>query len=123
MGLRRHPWLSDSSPEKIPNEFRIAILGDWATGMYGAPISAKSIQRILLASMQCHLGDIYLLAQTEVGIDFFGHDRKRYIEVMRITRCVYRWTRLFQLCAPSFQQAQAFASSTLLDVSWTRYSL
>jgi len=44
----------------IPNRFRVAILGDWGTGLYGAPICAASIKAdpdgydLLL-----HLGDVY----------------------------------------------------------------
>jgi hypothetical protein len=46
--------------EPFPDVGRIAVLGDWATGLYGAPIIAKSVRQdpdpfaLLL-----HLGDVY----------------------------------------------------------------
>ncbi|MDT7603384.1 MAG: hypothetical protein QOF61_1381 [Acidobacteriota bacterium] len=63
-------WLvAPPEPETLPgnpSDFRMAILGDWGTGMYGAPVSAKSIEaekeipkdgkgyKLLM-----HLGDVY----------------------------------------------------------------
>ena len=38
---------------------RIAIIGDWGTNLYGAPVSAKSIERIGGYEMLMHLGDVY----------------------------------------------------------------
>jgi hypothetical protein len=61
--------IAPPQPETIPgnpSDFRMAILGDWGTGLYGAPVSAKSIEaeknipkdgkgyKILM-----HLGDVY----------------------------------------------------------------
>jgi hypothetical protein len=54
----RPPALQD--PEKIANHCNIAVLGDWGTGLYGAPVCAVSVQNdpdpyhLLL-----HLGDVY----------------------------------------------------------------
>ena len=48
------------APTPIPNDFSMAVIGDWGTGMYGAPFCASSIRsdpdgyNLLL-----HLGDIY----------------------------------------------------------------
>jgi len=47
-------------PAAIPNNFNMAVIGDWGTGLYGAPFCSQSIQNdpdgydLLL-----HLGDIY----------------------------------------------------------------
>jgi len=59
-GIRRHPWLEATTPEVVSNEFRLAMIGDWATGMYGAPDSARSIQSNSKGyNAVLHLGDIY----------------------------------------------------------------
>lgn len=57
--LDKYPWQTASpTPEPLPNKVRAAILGDWGTGLYGAPVCAQSIQKedygLLL-----HLGDVY----------------------------------------------------------------
>jgi hypothetical protein len=50
----------DSTPDVIPNTARVAIVGDWGTGLYGAPKSAETIENdpepIAVAM---HLGDVY----------------------------------------------------------------
>jgi hypothetical protein len=49
-----------AEPVTIPNTYRVAIVGDWGTGLYGAPFCAQSIEDdpdgydLLL-----HLGDTY----------------------------------------------------------------
>jgi hypothetical protein len=40
-----YPWLETPSNKKINNTARIGILGDWATGLYGAPVCARSIEQ------------------------------------------------------------------------------
>jgi hypothetical protein len=43
-----------------PNYFRLAVVGDWGSGLYGAPISAASIQSAKPAfDAVLHLGDVY----------------------------------------------------------------
>jgi hypothetical protein len=50
-------------PETIPgnpSDFRMAVLGDWGTGRYGAPVSAKSIENDPTGyDVLMHLGDVY----------------------------------------------------------------
>ncbi len=60
-GLKPHKWQSaPAAADAIPNTARIAVLGDWGSGLYGAPTCATSIQndpkdyQVLL-----HLGDVY----------------------------------------------------------------
>lgn len=60
-GLHRHKWQpAPAIPDTLPNTLRVGILGDWGTGLYGAPVCAASIQHdpkdygLLL-----HLGDVY----------------------------------------------------------------
>ncbi|MEO7653635.1 MAG: metallophosphoesterase, partial [Bryobacteraceae bacterium] len=44
--------------EAIPNSFRISMLGDWGTGLYGAPFCARSIEADP-PDLVLHLGDVY----------------------------------------------------------------
>jgi hypothetical protein len=56
-----HPWQSpDPKPTTISSDFRIALFGDWGTGLYGAPILARSIALDKKAfQLVLHLGDTY----------------------------------------------------------------
>lgn len=59
-GLRKHEFIShNDAPEKIGNMHRMALLGDWGTGMYGAPVCAESIRTDGAFDMLLHLGDVY----------------------------------------------------------------
>jgi hypothetical protein len=60
-GIKPHPWQKgEAAPTKVDNKLRIAVFGDWGTGLYGAPVCARSIAadkekfQIVL-----HLGDTY----------------------------------------------------------------
>ncbi len=47
-------------PTPIANTARVAVLGDWGTGLYGAPVSAGTIdQDPRDIAVTLHLGDIY----------------------------------------------------------------
>jgi len=46
-------------PGKLPDTARVAIIGDWGTGMYGAPESAKTLENETDLALTMHLGDIY----------------------------------------------------------------
>jgi hypothetical protein len=47
-------------PERIGDAARIAMLGDWGTGLYGAPVSAATIETTKPAyDVLLHLGDVY----------------------------------------------------------------
>jgi hypothetical protein len=46
--------------EPFPEEGRVAVLGDWGTGLYGAPVIAKSVRKDPDPfAMLLHLGDTY----------------------------------------------------------------
>lgn len=48
------------NPEPFADKARLAILGDWGTGLYGAPVCANSIARDPKPyQMVFHLGDVY----------------------------------------------------------------
>jgi hypothetical protein len=57
-----HPfdWQQPGDAQRLPDTFRLALFGDWATGLYGAPRCAESIAndgdgyQVVL-----HLGDTY----------------------------------------------------------------
>jgi Calcineurin-like phosphoesterase len=60
--IRPEPWVDPpEKPEPVGDgeRLRIAILGDWGTGLYGAPVSAKTIAAEGGYDLLVHLGDVY----------------------------------------------------------------
>lgn len=56
----------------IPNTFRMAVIGDWGTGLYGAPTCAESIQNDTDGyDFLLHLGDVYYSGLEEEVEDRF----------------------------------------------------
>lgn len=65
-GIIPHPWINTPSNKKINNTAQIGILGDWGTGLYGAPICAESIQSSSEPyDALIHLGDVYYSGDTK----------------------------------------------------------
>lgn len=61
-----HPWIATPSDKRIPNAARIGILGDWGTGLYGAPVCARSIENSKdQYDALVHLGDVYYSGDEE----------------------------------------------------------
>ncbi|HTS66270.1 MAG TPA: metallophosphoesterase [Candidatus Acidoferrales bacterium] len=63
---------ADPEPEAIGNSFAVGVLGDFGTGLYGAPVCAQSIVNNWNASpyqMLLHLGDIYYAATLDEVLD------------------------------------------------------
>ncbi len=59
-GLRKHAWQAPPLvPEGFGNALRVAVLGDWGTGLYGAPACAESIAAAKGFGLLLHLGDVY----------------------------------------------------------------
>ncbi len=58
---QKHPIArpADDSVGAIADVGRIAVIGDWGTNLYGAPVSAASIKRAGGYQLLLHLGDIY----------------------------------------------------------------
>jgi hypothetical protein len=56
-----HPILrpSDYTPGKFPDVARVAMAGDWGTGLYGAPQIANQIRKRGPFTLLLHLGDVY----------------------------------------------------------------
>ena len=68
--LKKKPFLPPRPrPEPLPNRGRIAVLGDWGTGLYGAPVCAESIRRDAKTNgkfdVALHLGDVYYSGSSE----------------------------------------------------------
>lgn len=57
--LNPFDWQTPGAPETIPNKSRLALFGDWGTGLYGAPACAKSIEAAGNYDVVLHLGDVY----------------------------------------------------------------
>src|SRR5258707_193966 len=60
-GLHTHPFPRPSPDPLIVKEgIRMAVLGDWGTGMYGAPVCSGSIENDTRGfQIVMHLGDVY----------------------------------------------------------------
>jgi hypothetical protein len=58
--LNPHQWKKlPSQIETFQNDLKFALMGDWGTGLYGAPNCAKSINLAGGFDYVVHLGDIY----------------------------------------------------------------
>jgi len=63
-GIKPHQWkqapaMPDQFPEN-PGTVRLALLGDWGTGLYGAPVCSSSIENDPDGyQLLFHLGDVY----------------------------------------------------------------
>ena len=62
-----HPfiWLTDTTPEPLPETCRIATAGDWGTALYGAVKIADDIRAKGPFDLLLHLGDIYYSGTAE----------------------------------------------------------
>jgi hypothetical protein len=72
-------WIEPSPvPEPIPDDARIAVFGDWGTGLYGAPAIAQSIVGLDRCDVVLHVGDTYYSGEdTEVHDRLVGDWPKR----------------------------------------------
>ncbi|HMF93041.1 MAG TPA: metallophosphoesterase [Vicinamibacterales bacterium] len=61
----RFEWQTPDAPEPLPNRFRAAVLGDWGTGLYGAPVCSRSIQEDGKYQLLIHVGDVYYSGRTK----------------------------------------------------------
>lgn len=65
-GIVKADWLTaPKNPEPMPDNARVALLADWATGLYGAPASARCIAAAKPGFTHViHLGDVYYSGTT-----------------------------------------------------------
>jgi hypothetical protein len=59
--IQPHPWIvGDPLAASFPDVARVALLADWGTGLYGAPVCADSISNDKAGfQLILHLGDVY----------------------------------------------------------------
>lgn len=57
--LNPFDWAEPGAPGALPASCRLAIFGDWGTGLYGAPVCARSIEKNGKYDVVLHLGDVY----------------------------------------------------------------
>ncbi len=95
-------WIDPSPvPETIPDDARIAVFGDWGTGLYGAPAIASTIASLDRCDVVFHIGDTYYSGETnEVTSRLVGElaeASRRNIETFaqRKSRDVFWRRRLF----------------------------
>jgi hypothetical protein len=72
-GIEKHDFVDPpEAPEPFDNTSKVALLGDWGTGLYGAPACSKTIEaegdkyQLLI-----HLGDVYYAGQPSEVHDRF----------------------------------------------------
>ncbi len=72
-------WIDPPAvPQTIPDDARIAVFGDWGTGLYGAPAIAKTIEGLDRCDVVLHVGDTYYSGEDgEVGARLVGNWPKR----------------------------------------------
>lgn len=75
-GISPHDWqLAPAAPDPFPggvDTVRLALLGDWGTGLYGAPVCSSSIESDAIGyQMLFHLGDVYYSGDTKEVRDRF----------------------------------------------------
>jgi hypothetical protein len=59
------PAAEEPEPEPLPPTARVAMAADWATGMYGAPVTAETIASQGTWDLLMHLGDVYYAGTVE----------------------------------------------------------
>ena len=57
--LNPFDWVVPGAPTAVPDQMRVAMFGDWGTGLYGAPVCAESIAKDSNYDLVLHLGDVY----------------------------------------------------------------
>jgi hypothetical protein len=67
---KRFDWVkAPADPDPLPrngDSLRVAVFGDWGTGMYGAPVIADSIEKDPgVFDLVLHLGDVYYSGQPD----------------------------------------------------------
>jgi hypothetical protein len=120
--IRPERWLAASDvPEAVGGgeRLRVALLGDWGTGLYGAPVSARSIEHDARGyDLLLHLGDVYY-SGTEKEVQELFLDRWPKVPgaVSRALNSNHEMysggVGLFRRTLPTFgQQATHFAAQT-----------
>ena len=109
-GIRKHAFPPLSAEiEVLPDKARVAVLGDWGTGLYGAPKIAEIIDRDAQGyDLGIHLGDVYyagLREEVEQRFLKFWPKRIRKSRALNSNHEMYTGGYgYFDLTLPAFQQ-------------------
>lgn len=119
------PWLTPAdTPDPIGTgaKLRLAMVADWGTGMYGAPVCARSIaQDPNPFNLLVHLGDIYYSGtQHEVRTRFLDNWPKRVDAISRACNANHEMYTggegYFRALLPAFKQPASYFA--LQNDSW-----
>lgn len=104
---------ADTSARALPNRARIAILSDWGTGLYGAPVSARSIARAGGWDLLLHLGDIYYSGTTDETksrfLDVWPADAAKVSRALNGNHEMYSGGHgYFEEILPAFKQSASY---------------
>ncbi|MGE0451869.1 MAG: metallophosphoesterase, partial [Vicinamibacterales bacterium] len=114
--IRPEPWLAPPErPEPVGtgSAMRVAMLADWGTGLYGAPVCAQSIERDPRGfDALLHLGDIYYSGtQSEARTRFLDKWPKRADAVSRACNANHEMYTggegYFRVVLPAFKQTSS----------------
>jgi hypothetical protein len=98
----------------VPNDFRIALLGDWGTGLYGASPCAQSITADAAGyDLLLHLGDVYYSGlQEEIQerfLDLWPHNGSAISRSLNGNHEMYTGGHgYFEFLLPKLQQASSY---------------
>lgn len=114
--LRPHPMMRPmgATAEPFPDRARIAVLGDWGTGLYGAPRIARAVKDDPDPfAMLLHLGDVYYSGTLdEVRARFLGTWPKRTEAINRALNSNHEMysggDAYFQQTLPAFDQPGSY---------------
>jgi hypothetical protein len=84
--IKKSVWIeAPEEPEVLPNHARIGILGDWGTGLYGAPHCANSVAGDARPfDVLIHLGDVYYSGMVgEVNERFLAFWPQKNVKISR----------------------------------------
>ena len=111
------PWRTPSdAPDPIGNgkKLRVAMMADWGTGLYGAPVCARSIERDPKpVDLLLHLGDVYYSGtQGEVRSRFLDLWPKRTGAISRACNANHEMYTggegYFRVLLPAFEQKASY---------------
>jgi hypothetical protein len=120
----KHAWVeAPIAPDTLANDTRVAILGDWGSGRYGAPVCAGSIDAATPGyDLAIHLGDVYYSGtEKEVERNFlrFWPKRPRVSRACNSNHEMYTGGyAYFDKTLPSFEQPSGASNFLLANDHW-----
>jgi hypothetical protein len=113
--LRPHKWLTaPAAADPIADKVNLAMLGDWGSGLYGAPVCAASIQNDPRDyGVLVHLGDVYYSGtKKEIEDRFLAMWPKKPNAISRACNANHEMytggEAYFKLVLPKFNQAASY---------------